>query len=306
MKLPGKTHIPSHELTPHWTHLQDHNGSVPLILLVVTGKLKLKKRTGQRQHFALQKASMNLKLNPFGLCNAPATFQRLMDLVLAGLQWSHCLVYIDDVIVLGRDFEDHLQNLQVVFHRLHQAGLKLKPVKCAFFQQEVQYLGHLISPREVMPDPSKIEKVAAWPTPTSIKAVQQFLGFANYYRRFIKDFAQIAKPLHRLTERGSAFSWPDDCKESFEELQKQLSSALLLIFPDFRKPFILDTDASDIGIGAVLSETDAEGKERVIAYESRLLSKSERKYCVTRHELLAVVVFTHQFRPYLFGNQFIL
>ena len=182
---------------------------------------------------------------PFGLCNAPATFQRLlMDPVLAGLQWSPCLVYIDDVIVLGHDFENHLQNLQAVFQRLHQAGLKLKPVKCAFFQQEVQY-----SPSGVMPDPSKIEKVAA-------------------------------------------------CKESFEELWKQLSSDPLLIFPDFRKPFILDTDASDIGIGAVLSQTDAEGKERVIiAYGSRLLSKSERKYCVTRHELLAVVVFTHQFCP---------
>ena len=104
-----------------------------------------------------------------------------------------------------------------------------------------------------MPDPSKIEKVAAWPTLISTKAVQQFVGFANYYRWFIKDFAQIAKPLHRLTECGSTFSWPDDCKESFEELQKQLSSAPLLIFIDFSKPFILDTDASDIVIGAVLS-----------------------------------------------------
>ena len=132
---------------------------------------------------------MNLKLCL--LVSAPVTFQRLMDLVLAGLQWSHCLVYIDDVIVLGRDFEDHLQNLQAVFQRLHQAGLKLKPVKCAFFQKEVQYLGHLISPTGVMPDPSKVEKVAAWPTPTSIKAVQQFVGFANYYRRFIRTSPRL-------------------------------------------------------------------------------------------------------------------
>ena len=131
------------------------------------------------------------------------------------------------------------------------------------------------------------------------------MGFANYYRWFIKDFTQIAKPLHRLTERGSTFSWSDDCKESFEELQKQLSSAPLLIFPDFRKPFILDTDASDIGIGAVLSQTDAEGKERVIAYGSRLLSKSEHKYCVTRCELLAVVVLLTSFVPtYLITNSF--
>ena len=144
MKLPGKTYIPSHELTPHWTHLQDHNGSVPLILLVVTGKLKLKKRTGQRQHLHYR-GLCEFKVMPFGVCNAPVTFQRLlMDPVLAGLQWSHCLVYIDDVIVLGHDFENHLQNLQAVFQQLHQAGLKLKPIKCTFFQQEVQYLGKLL------------------------------------------------------------------------------------------------------------------------------------------------------------------
>ena len=145
--------------------------------------------------------------------------------------------------------------------------------------------------------------MAAWPTPTSIKAVQQFVGFANYYRRFIKDFAQIAKPLHRLTEHGSTFSWPDDFKESFEEIQKRLSSAPILIFPDFRKPFILDTDASDIGIGAVLSQTDAEGKERVVAYGSCLLSKPESKNCVTHRELLAVVDLLTSFIPtYLVTN----
>ena len=156
--------------------------------------------------FCTTEGLYEFKVMPFGLCNAPATFQRLMDLVLAGLQWSHCLVYIDDVIILGCDYDDHLQNLQVVFERLLQAGLKLKPSKCAFFQQQVQYLGHLISPSGVRPDPTKTEKVATWPKPTSTRSVQQFLGFANYYRRFIKDFAQIAKPLHQLTERGIAFS----------------------------------------------------------------------------------------------------
>ena len=256
--------------------------------------------------FCTTEGLYEFKVMPFGLCNAPATFQRLMDLVLAGLQWSHCLVYIDDVIILGRDYDDHLQNLQVVFERLLQAGLKLKPSKCAFFQQQVQYLGHLISPSGVRPDPTKTEKVATWPKPTSTRSVQQFLGFANYYRRFIKDFAQIAKPLHQLTERGIAFSWSKDCEDFFNVLRDCLSGAPLLVFPNFNKPFILDTDASDIGIGAVLSQADEEGRERVVAYGSRLLSKSERKYCVTRRELLAVVVFTKQFRPYLFGHKFVL
>ena len=121
-----------------------------------------------------------------------------------------------------------------------------------------------------------------------------FLGVANYYRHFIKDFAEITKPLHRLTERSSHFHWNDECQWAFEELRQSLSSAPVLAFPDFSRPFILDTDASDVGIGAVLSQVDDEGRERVVVYGSRLLSKPERRYCVTRRELLAVIFFTHQ------------
>ena len=124
----------------------------------------------------------------------------------------------------------------------------------------LQYLGHLISPSGVCPDPTKTEKVATWPKPTSTRSIQQFLGFANYYQWFIKDFTQIAKPLHQLTERGIAFSWSKDCEDSFNVLRDCLSGAPLLVFPDFNKPFILDTDASDIGIVAVLAQADEEGR----------------------------------------------
>ena len=234
---------------------------------------------------------------PFGLCNAPAT------LVLAGLQWEHCLVYLDDVIVLGRSFNEHLQNLQTVFQRLRQAGLRLKPRKCAFFQQEVQYLGHIVSRKGIATDPSKVQKVETWPTPSSSREVQQFLGFTSYYRRFIKDFALIAKPLHKLTERNCVFRWT---QSAFEVLRHHLIVSPVLAFPDFSKPFIVDTDASDTGIGAVLSQVDEDGGEQVIAYGSRLLTKEERRYCVTRRELLAVVTFTRQFRSYILGQRFLL
>lgn len=123
---------------------------------------------------------------PFGLCNAPATFQRLMDMVLAGLQWNQCLVYLDDIVIVGKTFEEHLQNLNAVFKRIQQAGLCLKPGKCAFFQNKVKYLGHIISRDGVAPDTEKTEKVSLWPVPLTTCEVQQFLGFANYYRRFIK------------------------------------------------------------------------------------------------------------------------
>ena len=175
--------------------------------------------------------------------------------------WSHCLVYLDDIIVLGKTFDDHLLNLAAVFHRLREAGLKVKPSKCAFLKSEVCYLGHIISRNGVAADPQKIEKVANWPAPTMTREIQQFLGFASYYRRFIKKFAEIAKPLHRLTERGATFCWNDSCQSAFDTLRELLTSAPVLSYPDFTREFILDTDASDSGIGAVLSQVDNEGHE---------------------------------------------
>ena len=142
--------------------------------------------------------------------------------------------------------------------------------------------------------------------PTNKKQVQQFLGMASYYRRFIKDFAKIAKPLHRLTEHNHKFQWLPDCQRTFLQLRQQLLSPPILAHPDFSKQFILDTDASDSGLGAVLSQIGEDGTEKVIAYGSQLLSKPERKYCVARRELLAVVKFSRQYRPYLLGHKFVL
>eukprot|EP00731_Ephydatia_muelleri_P006029 Em0003g277a len=234
--------------------------------------------------FCTPQGLFEFKVMPFGLCNAPATFQRLMDLVLAGLQWSKCLVYLDDVILLG--------------------GLKLRADKCCFLQRNVKYLGHLVGVDGLQVDPDKVGKVASWPVPQSAQQVQQFLGFANYYRRFIQGFAEVAKPLHRLTEHAVNFSWTAECQEAFENLRSRLTRAPILAFPDYTLPFILNTDASDLGIGAVLSQVSSLGQEQVVAYGSRLLSKAERNYSVTRRELLAVVTFTRLFRPYLLGRRF--
>ena len=148
--------------------------------------------------------------------------------------------------------------------------------------------------------------MTTWPTPTSVRETQQFLGFAGYYRRFVKDFAQVARPLHRLTERPTNFVWTTECQDAFDELRRRLTSAPILAYPDFSRQFVLDTDASDTCIGAVLSQVDGEGQERVVAYGSRLLTKPERQYCVTRRELLAVVTFTKQYRSYLTGQRFLL
>ena len=223
---------------------------------------------------------------PFGLCNAPATFQRLMDCVLAGLHWQSCLVYLDGIIILGRSFSDHLHKLRDVFDRFREAGLKLKPSKCKFGQKEVAFLDHIVSDQGIAPDPAKVAAITNWPIPRSRKEVQQFLGLGNYYRRFIQDFATIAKPLHRLTVKDREFLWTEACEVAFRNLQRKLVSAPILAFPDFTKTFVLDTNASNVGIGAVLSQVE-DGRETVIAYASRVLSKAERGYCVTRRELLA-------------------
>ena len=230
----------------------------------------------EKSAFTTPEGLFEFTVMPFGLCNAPATFQQLMDSVLAGLQWTTCLVYIDDVIILGKSFDDHLYNLSQVFNRLRQAGLKLQPGKCALVQRKVSFLGHVISPEGIATDPDKTSKVALWPNPTCRRDVQQFLGLANYYRRFIRNFADIAKPLHRLTEKMATFSWSEHCQHAFDELRRLLTTAPILAFPDTAKHFTLDTDASGSGIGAVLSQTQEDGKGRVVAYASRMLSKPER------------------------------
>ena len=209
----------------------------------------------QKSAFVVRNGLYRWKVMPFGLANAPATFERLMEKVLSGLQWEILLVYLDDVIVFGKTVEDELERLRKVFVRLRSAGLKLKPSKCNLFQKSVTYLGHIVSAEGVATDPAKVEAVADWPVPTCTKEVRSFLGLASYYRRFIRGFASIASPLHALTSKSKDFVWTDACREAFDRLKEELSRAPVLVYPSPGNEFILDTDASGDGIGAVLSQT---------------------------------------------------
>ena len=260
----------------------------------------------EKTAFTTSEGLYEFKVMPFGLCNVPATFQRLMNRVLCDVNWVECLVYIDDTVVIGRTFEQHLSNLGTVLSRLRQAGLKLQPAKCKLCQKEVRFLGHVISENGIATDPEKTAVIATWPVPESKKNIQQFLGLANYYRRFIKDFGTTAKPLQRLLEKNIAFEWTQQCQGAFDHLRKCLMTTPILAFPDHSRHFMLDTDASDTGIGAILSQVQDDGGEAVIAYASRSLSRQEQRYCVTRRELLAVVEFIHHFRHYLLGVHFTL
>lgn len=239
----------------------------------------------------------------FGLAGGPATFQRVMDQLLMGLKGAGCYVYLDDVVVYSSTIEEHADRLRDLFSRLQQANLKVNLDKCRFCEKEVTYLGHLVTRNGVRPDPEKLEAVLSFPRPRNVREVRGFLGLAGYYRRFIREFAEIARPLTQLTGKGAKFEWRSEQEAAFTKLRKALCSDSVLIYPDFRDPFILATDASNAALGAVLSQVRG-GSERPIAYSSRQLRGPELNYSATEKELLAVVWATKQYRCYLLGRKF--
>ena len=199
--------------------------------------------------FATHSGLVQFRVMPFGLCNAPATFERLMDRVLHGLRWSRCLVYLDDIISFGGTFSGVLSNLTLIFERLRSYGLQLKSSKCHLFRASVPFLGHMVGRRGLECDPKKIEDVKSWPIPDCLKSIRQFLGFVGYYRRFIPRFADIATPLVYLTGKDVPFVWDSGCSDAFHELRAALIGAPILAFPTETGQYILDTDASNFGLG---------------------------------------------------------
>lgn len=253
--------------------------------------------------FATADGLYNFRVMPYGLFNSGATFQRLMELILSGLHWSTCLLYVDDIICFSKTVDEHIMRLDEILTRIRDAGLKLSPGKCKFFQREVSFLGNIVSERGIATDPEKIRAVKEWPTPKNVHELRAFLGTASYYRRYCKGFSDIARPLHKLTEKGKPYLWSDECQNSFDELKRMLTSAPVLGYPRQDIPFILDCDASGYGTGSILSQIQ-DGEERVISYYSKSMSKSERNYCVTRRELLAVVNAVKHYHHFLYGNKF--
>ena len=259
--------------------------------------------SAEKTAFVTHCGTYEFKVMPFGLVNAPSTFQRLMETVMTGLTPRKCLVYIDDLLVMGRTFPEHLANLQEVLQRLREADLKLKPTKCKLTREEVTYLGYRVTRDGVTADPAKVEAVRSFPVPTNAKKVRSFLGLASYYRRFVPSFARIARPLHHLTKKDAEFVWTGECEEAFQRLKQLLITAPVLAYPDFTKPFKLETDASAEGLGAVLGQEIEGGSTKPIAFASRSLQGAEQRYPITELEALAVVWAVGQFRHYLYGHK---
>ena len=241
---------------------------------------------------------------PMGLTNSPVTFHRLMELALRGLQWHTCLIYLDDIVVFGSTFDEHLQRVQEVLERIKAAGLKLKPEKCQLFQKEVDFLGHLVSAEGIKPNPHNIEKVKHWPVPKNATEVRRILGLGNYYRRFVQGYSKLVRPLTDLTRKGADFIWTSTCQNAFDSLKQALIGSDIMTYPRDAGQYILDTDASDGQIAGILSQIQ-DGRERVISYGSRTLGKAEKNYCITDKELLAIRHFVEYYRQYLLGRTFV-
>ena len=256
---------------------------------------------------------------PFGLCNAPATFQRLMERCMGDLNLSFCLIYLDDIIIYSSTFEEHLERLEAVFERLEQHNLKLKASKCEFFKTKESYLGHVVSEEGVETEREKTEALKSWPIPKNVKDVWAFLGFTGYYRRFIKNYASIARPLNDLlvghctngTKKGkksktksAPFVWEERQQVAFDSLIEKLTSPPILAYADCRLPFKLHTDASCTGLGAILYQNQ-DGVDRVVSYASRSLKPSEKNYPAHKLEFLALKwAVTEKFHDYLYGAEF--
>lgn len=243
---------------------------------------------------------------PFGLINSAPAFQRIMSQVLEGLVGNACFVYVDDVVVYGDTIESHLINLDKVLKRLSEHRLKVKPSKCHFLKESIQYLGFVISNKGIEMDPKKTQAIRDFIPPTNAKKVKSFLGLAGFYRKYVPNFSVIAEPLHNLLKKDAIFEWSEACQKAFEKLISILSDDIVLQYPNFSKVFYLTTDASNHGIGAVLSQKDDHDRDRPLAYISRSLNQAEKNYSTTEKECLAIVWATNYFRNYLFGRKFII
>lgn len=250
------------------------------------------------------RGTFRFKTTAFGLTNAPATQQRLVDYLFGDIE-SRAFAYLDDIIIVSSSFQEHVSVLLRVLHKLQNANLTVNFEKCNFFRNQLKYLGYLVDARGLRTDPEKVEAILNFPTPTNRKELKRFLGTATWYRRFVPNFSTVAAPLNKLTsnsKRTPPFQWSPEADRSFNALKECLVSAPVLACPNYALPFEVHTDASNYGIGAMLTQ-NIDGKEHPIAYMSRSLSKPERNYSITEREALAVLAALEHWRCYLENGQ---
>jgi hypothetical protein len=239
----------------------------------------------------------------FGMCNSPATFQSMMDAIFNDLiEGCIVIIYMDDIFIFARTRAELEDNTKKILQRLRENDLFLKPKKCEFCKEKIEWLGMIIEEGKISMDPGKLKGISDWPSPTTVKQTRGFLGFGNFYRRFIRHFSDIAKPLNDLLKKDSKFEWTADCQKAFEELKKRFTEEPVLMMPDHNRPFQIECDASKYASGAVLTQTDSNGDRHPCAFISKTFSPTERNYEIYDRELLAIIRALEEWRHYIQGS----
>ena len=305
-KLTKKDAFPIPRITDILEYMEDDPEWFSIIdLFMGYNQFYMSKNAREKAAFVTHQGHYEYNRMPFGPTNAPATFQRGMNEVFGDMIGRGVYVYIDDISIYSKTFEEHLVLLREVLTRLRKFDLHLKPKKCTFAAPEVELLGHLINKDGVSPAPSKTEAIRNYPRPTSKKELRAFLGLVSYYRSFIKNCSKITEPISKMLKQTETFSWDEEKQKVFDYLKNVLTSETVLARPNFDHPFILHTDGSALGLGAVLSQR-INKIERPIAYASRRTSATEEKYSASKIEMKAVVWATEKFKHYLMGRPFLL
>lgn len=266
-------------------------------------QIELDEESRHLTSFTIDDASYQMRRSPMGLISSPNSFQRMMTLAFSGVCPERAFIYMDDLIIFSKDLNSHLDNLRLIFETCRTKNLKLNASKCTFLQNSVTYCGHTVSKQGISIDSSKTEAIRKYPTPTNADETKRFVAFANYYRKFIRNFAQLCIPLNNLTRKNVNFKWTEDHQYSFNEIKNQLLQMPILNFPDFSKEFIVTTDASNLACGAVISQIQ-EGNDVPIAFASKSFTPGESHKSVIEKELTAIHWAINKFRPYLYGYKF--
>ncbi|KAJ8651447.1 hypothetical protein O0I10_013001 [Lichtheimia ornata] len=271
-------------------------------------QIRMTKEASERSGFVCPFGTFTWNVMSFGLTSAPSTFQRTMNTILQRFIGRFVYCFIDDIIIYSRSMEEHQEHLRLVFEACDEANLRLKYSKCSFGQRSVEYLGHVVSDQGLAPTDRNVAKILAMPPPRNVEEVRSFLGLSGYYRRFVPQYAHILAPVSSLLKKENKFEWSHIQQEAFDKVKAIMTHPTILAFPDRSQVQILTTDASGIGVGAILSQSPdgTSEKETVIAFESRILRGAGLRYSAVHQEALAVCWAVEKFRHYLAGRSFIL
>ena len=266
-------------------------------------QVQLEEDSKEKTAFVCHRGLFQFNVMPFGLSNAPAVFQELINIVLQGCD-EFAMAYLDDVLIFSKNPEEHLRHIETIFERIRQHGLKLKLKKCAFFKEETEYLGFVISKDGVKPDPKKVEAIRDLPEPKNVREIRGFIGMCSYYRRFVPNFSKLAEPLIDMTKKYARFKWTSECQTAFDFLKESLTVVPLLAYPDTNKPYVLYTDASNNCIGACLTQKTDDEEEKPIYFLSHKLSPTQTRWSTIEKEVFAIYYALQKLDHYLHNARF--